>query len=374
MNDAQQPAAPLSALVVQAAAGASLSPAQQHFNQLLQQVQTLSEAIARLQGWEAQHRHAHLQALHQSRQQAQTLCESLVLQLHERLQSGGLTASHQRIARRKLRQLQQAWPSADPRVQALVALYRDEGEDEEAAEAARDAAQRLREQIEAALGQPLDGGARHQTPEDVMAAGMRQWQRQQDADQARKAAKRAARQASQKPQVQAQQIDAQSALRTVFRQLASALHPDREPDAAERERKTMLMSQVNAAYEKADLSTLLRLQMHTLSSGAATGVQSDARLAAMALLLKEQVKALQDDGQQLRERLARELGVQVGADADEAAMTRQLQQLRQQAEQVLAQFDADLRSVAREAELKGWLKAQGVAMKEAARGAASAWD
>ncbi len=376
MNDARHTAAPLSALFVQAAPGVPLSPAQQHFNRLLQEVAALTAQIARLQAWETQHRHGHMQALHHSRQQAQALAESLCLQLHGRLQTGPLTASQQRIARRKLRQLLSDWPSTVPEVQALVAHYREEGEDEEAVEAAREAAQRLREQIEEALGQPLDGGDRHQTPEDVMAAGMRQWQRQQDAAEARKAAKRAARQAQKKPQAharqQAQQLDAQSALRTVFRQLASALHPDREPDAAERERKTALMSTVNAAYEQGDLSTLLRLQMQTLS-GAAPGALADERLAAMALLLKDQVKALRDDVQQWHSRLRHELGVAVGAEIDEAAMGRQLQQQRHQAEQQVAVLQADLRSASGEASFKSWLKAEGAAMKEAAQAAASLW-
>lgn len=377
INDASKPVEPnayrLSDLMVQAPVGMRLTPAQQHFNRFLQQVATLSGVIARLEAWEVQHRHAHVQALYHSRQQAQSLSKALLLQLHERLESGLLNASQDRIARRKLRQLLAEWPSRDPQVLSLAERYREEGEDEEATEEARAAAQRLREQIEEALGQPLDGGSRHQTPEEVMAAGMRQWQRQQAAQQARKAAKRAARQASQKPQAMVQRLDAKSALRTVFRQLASALHPDREPDAVERERKTALMSEVNAAYEKGDLSTLLRLQVQTLSVAAAPNGLADDRLAAMALLLKEQVKALQDDLQQLRSRLAQELGVTVGADPDEAAMSHQLQRQRQDAEQRVAQFEADLRSLGNEAECKRWLKAQGVAMKEAASAAASLW-
>lgn len=50
-------------------------------------------------------------------------------------------------------------------------------------------------------------------------------------------------------------------LREVYRKLASALHPDREPDAAERERKTALMSRVNVAYDNKDLLRLLELQL-----------------------------------------------------------------------------------------------------------------
>ena len=368
MHDAPQSLAPLSALLVQAVAGMALSPAQQHFNRLLQQVAALTERLDRLNAWEARHRHAHLQAMQRSRQQSQAFVEALMLQLHARIQSGQLGSSHQRIARRQLRHWLAQWPSAEPQVQALAALYRDEGEDEEAAQQAREAAQRLRAQIEEALGQPLDGGDRHQTPEAVMAAGMRQWQRQQDAAEARKAAKRAARQAKNKPQALAQQLDAKSALRTVYRQLASALHPDRESDVAERERKTALMSEVNAAYEKGELSTLLRLQVQTLSPDKSASAVADERLAAMGLLLKEQVKALQDDVQALQQRLAQELGLALGAEVDEAAMDQQLQQQRQQAEQQLAQFESDLRSLDSDADCKSWLKAQGVTMKAAADG------
>lgn len=368
MNEAPRSPAPLSALLVRAVAGTALSPAQQHFNRLLQQVAALTEQLDRLNAWEARHRHAHLQAMQRSRQQAQILGEALMLQLHARIESGQLGTSHQRIARRQLRQWLAQWPRAEPRVQALAALYRDEGEDEEAAEDAQEAAQRLRAQMEEALGQPLDGGNRHQTPEAVMAAGMRQWQRQQYAQAARKAAKRAAREKQKRPQARAQQLDAKSALRTVYRQLASALHPDRESDVAERARKTALMSEVNAAHEKGELSTLLRLQVQTLSPDKAASAVVNERLAAMALLLKEQVKALQDDLQALQQRLTQELSLALGAVVDEAGMDRQLLQQRQQAEQQLAKFEADLRSLGNDADCKSWLKAQSVAMKAAADG------
>ncbi|MGN4191104.1 J domain-containing protein, partial [Burkholderia gladioli] len=49
-------------------------------------------------------------------------------------------------------------------------------------------------------------------------------------------------------------------LRDLYRRLASALHPDREPDADERERKTVLMQRLNRAYDKQDLLQLLELE------------------------------------------------------------------------------------------------------------------
>ncbi|AJK46778.1 J domain-containing protein [Burkholderia plantarii] len=49
-------------------------------------------------------------------------------------------------------------------------------------------------------------------------------------------------------------------LRELYRRLASALHPDREPDPDERARKTDLMQRLNRAYDKQDLLQLLELE------------------------------------------------------------------------------------------------------------------
>ncbi|MDP3441001.1 MAG: J domain-containing protein, partial [Azonexus sp.] len=49
-------------------------------------------------------------------------------------------------------------------------------------------------------------------------------------------------------------------VREVYRKLASALHPDRETDAAIREKKTEQMQRVNQAYQNGDLLALLNLQ------------------------------------------------------------------------------------------------------------------
>lgn len=346
-----------------------LSAVEQRYNALLARLEVLSEQVARLQSWAGRHRHPHVQALYQSAQQTRGLRQSLLLFLHERLQGDALTTQQQRMARTQVRCLiDQLGVVASPQVQAVADLYRLD-EDELAEERAQEA-QRLREQIEAALGQPIHNPGQYQTPEDMMAAGMRQWQRQQQADEDRKAARRAARKARQKPeahaQAQAQQMDARSALRTIFRQLASALHPDREPDAQERERKTALMSEVNAAYEKNELATLLRLQMQTALGGAAgAGPQADSRLAGMCLLLKEQVGALEDDLAQLEAELTQAMCVPVSAQLSESAMTQALQRLQAEQQQVVDSLSVDLKRIQNEAELKRWLKEQSRAFKAA---------
>lgn len=349
------------------------SAAQQVFDRLLARVTQLSAHMARLQAWSDQHRYAHLQVLRDAAEQTLALNKSLLLFVHERLQSDDLTAQHQRMARSKVRSLIASLPNqVDPQVQAVADLYALDEDQEEAALAQAEAAQQMREKIEAAWGQPIHNPSLYDTPEAVMLAAMQQWHRQQEADEARKAAKRAARKAQKKParqqQAEVQQTDARMALRTIFRQLASALHPDREPDEAERQRKTALMSEVNAAYERQDLSTLLRLQMQLtqvdLSAGHAV---ADSKLAAMSLLLKEQVAALEADLAQLQARLTRELCIQVTAEAPETSLTQALQRLQADQRHAVDSLSADLRRIQQGPELKRWLKEQALQAKQAAR-------
>jgi len=366
----------LSELVLHPEANAQLTPAQQRFNDLLAQIERLSGQIQRLEAWSDKHRYAHIQALRESVPMAQAHRKSLLLFVHERLQTADFTDRQQRMARGLVRGLMAHLAAInDPQVQALVDLYVSDEDEQEVVEEQAEAAQRLRERIEEALGQPIEKPGQYQTPEEMMQAGMRQWQRQQEAEEQRKAAKRAARKAHKQAQKKSaaaekgevppallREADAKSAIRTIFRQLASALHPDREPDDTERLRKTALMSEVNAAYEKNDLTTLLRLQMQVTQinplNKAGTARITDDKLIAMSLLLKEQVAALEDDLAHLESRLSRELCVPVSAEADEAAMTQALQRMQADRRHIAESLAADLRRIHNEAELKRWLKEQ----------------
>lgn len=372
------PLTDFSGLVLRAPEQAQLSPAQKRFNELLARIERLTHHVQRLQAWSDRHRHAHVQALYTAAQQMRALRKSLLLFLHDQLHSADLTAQQQRMARNKLRSLLDVLsPLADPQVQALADLYGDDGLDQEEAAELAEAAERVRAKIEAALGQPIDNPSQYKTPEAMVAAGMRQWQRQQQADDERKAHKRAARKAKNKPvadQAEAPQADAKTTLRTIYRQLASALHPDREPDAQAREHKTALMSEVNAAYEKADLTTLMRLQMQVTQVDAKVSSRlADDKLTAMCALLKEQVAALEDDLEQMQFRLSRELCIAVRADADEALMTQALQRMQADQRHEVDSLEADLRRIAHETELKRWLKEQAQMAKEKARQEPAGW-
>ncbi len=84
---------------------------------------------------------------------------------------------------------------------------------------------------------------------------------------------------------------ADAALKHVFRQLAKALHPDREPNALERTRKTTLMAQLNAANDQRDIVAMLELCLELPHPNA---VFSDVAtpMLAMKALLDDQLAAL----------------------------------------------------------------------------------
>ncbi|KAF1014457.1 MAG: hypothetical protein VB140_02670 [Burkholderia sp.] len=62
--------------------------------------------------------------------------------------------------------------------------------------------------------------------------------------------KKSSRQQADEVRTQEAQAQIGFSIREVYRKLASALHPDREIDPNERERKTQLMQRVNEAYQK----------------------------------------------------------------------------------------------------------------------------
>jgi len=102
---------------------------------------------------------------------------------------------------------------------------------------------------------------------------------------------------------------ATKSLRAVFRQLASALHPDRELDPAERARKTALMQEVNRAYDARDLLALLELQLkiEQIDPASLTDLARE-RLVHYNRVLQDQLLRLEEELRDLTMPIALTLG------------------------------------------------------------------
>ncbi|UXU89735.1 J domain-containing protein [Burkholderia sp. S-53] len=108
--------------------------------------------------------------------------------------------------------------------------------------------------------------------------------------------KKAPRQSAAAAKREAEQAESSKSIREVYRKLASVLHPDRETDPQEQERKTVLMQRVNHAYAKGNLLQLLELQLEIeqIDRRAIAGLGED-RLARYNGILEEQIRELDQE-------------------------------------------------------------------------------
>ena len=193
-----------------------------------------------------------------------------------------------------------------------------------------------------------DHGAR--SPEELMEYIQRTIQEQDDkARQARQPRGRdreehmhAHTAAAQAEREQAARQISQS-LRDVFRKLVSALHPDREPDAAERQRKNELMQRVNRAYEANDLLTLLGLQLEIEQIDAAhLSSLTPQRLAQYTQILREQLANLEAELGQFMQPFVTAMGRRSSSGLTPVDVDRQLSADIAQMQTVLRHLHDDL--------------------------------
>jgi hypothetical protein len=129
----------------------------------------------------------------------------------------------------------------------------------------------------------------------------------------------------------------------VFRKLVSALHPDREPDAAERQRKNELMQRVNRAYEANDLLTLLGLQLEIAQIDAAHLSSLTAqRLEQYTQILREQLVNLDAEIERAMQPYLRAMGRRGSSSLTPADVDGQLSADIVQMQIVLRKLQEDL--------------------------------
>ena len=361
------PAAPVCAahLKVVPSVQGKLTAAQQRFNKLLAKVDSMGRKLQDFARLADKVRGPHLDRMAELERAMAEGRWQMVLFLHERLQRKGLTAAQQKIARAMVQTLLPPHDGTDeaaadaPMLAQLRATYAPE-----TAQSVQDSelCAQMMDMAESAMGRPLDREALQamDSPQQMMEALLQQVRAHEEAKHERLAARRAQRPpTARQRKAKEQELDAKAALRTIYRQLASALHPDREPDPAERQRKGALMVQANTAYERGDLMALLGLQLQVEQVDAAhIARMAEDKIAALSLLLKQQVAALEEQLLEAELRLGHELGVAVTASMKEASLRRLLQREQHMHADWVEQMHADLQRVRDDAQFKRWLREQ----------------
>ncbi|CAJ0784877.1 MULTISPECIES: J domain-containing protein [Ralstonia] len=275
----------------------TLSKGQRAFNALIRQIENRRKRLA---DWEAatvrfQSRYAsEFLPLERTCAELQT---HLVRSLDQVYEHDGFTKAERRKISALIVELTTDLIDEDPSLKALYNKYSGTDFDREAALQA--AAMKAR--LEAALGVDL-GDDTDVDSEEALLQRARAHIEQRAEKKAAAANKREARRAARKKSpkqlaAEAREEDEQAqislSIREVYRKLASALHPDRETDPQERERKTRLMQRVNEAYDKNNLLQLLELQLalEHIDQRSINHI-SEARLTHYNQILKDQVREL----------------------------------------------------------------------------------
>ena len=353
-------------LVAQDGAGAPLSPAAQQLQRELARVERLKAQLAALEALGQGYLSGNAQRLQPLRERLRLARRGLALALAPWLEAEarGLSRAQQGSARTLLCRLAQALAEAGD---ADMAALHDRYSPLSLADKRRAAADALRERLSDWLAPENDAARQAASPDELLHAARQQWQDESAAQQARREARQArreARKAQREPSPaalleQQGQRDASVTLRTLYRQLASALHPDRAGDEAERQRLTHLMSAANAAYDRRDLLTLLDLQLQAeLADPAHLERLSAQRLQAVTRLLKEQAASLERERQGEQQRWLQTLDLAAGSRLDAATLERQLELQELALLRELQQAETALEQAGELATLKAWLNRQ----------------
>ncbi len=318
---------------------AAQSKAQRAFNRLIGQIGQQRVLLAQWQDFEPRYRQRLATEMAPLEAQLRAARRALVLLLDELLLAPPATPRLAKTQRRKLA----AW------IPHLASLLLDEGPDAEV-EALFDRysdvahADLLQADLAGAeamfsqvLGEDAFKGHQAETMDELLRHAAQHLAGQAEAGQQAGAAPgRRAEAARQRQQAAAHQ--AGQSVREVFRKLASALHPDRETDATERERKTRLMQQANQAYQHNDLLGLLTMQLDLEQiDGQHLANLPEARLAHYNQVLREQLDLLLQEVGALVEpyRMALGPGSRLPTPAAvDASLTQQLADLRQCAQAI----------------------------------------
>ena len=298
------PAAPLR--IVPQQDQQNLSKGQKLFNTLVKKIETSRHDLAQWQAAMDAYRQKIASDYMPLLERFKGLQADMALALDRALERHKLTQSERRFVAEVICDV--AHPlvveSDDPVMKALYDKHSEVGFDAEEAAAALG----MQEVMSRAFGIELDEDADISTPEDVMAQiqlqikkarqeEMAQQEESQEMEQAeRTGRKKTAKQQAREDKRQADLLQTSQSIREVYRKLASALHPDRESDPAERARKTALMQRVNQAYDKKDLLLLLELQLELEHIDAASIANlSEDRLKHFNKILKEQLAELAEE-------------------------------------------------------------------------------
>jgi len=223
----------------------------------------------------------------------------------------------------------------------------------------------IRRTMQATLGAEIQEDVDATSPDAVFQYVQEQLDQQDEQERIRREArddyhakrKKAPKHAATEERARAEQEEVHLSIREVYRKLASALHPDREADPVERERKAGLMQRVNKAYATRRLLDLLEIQLELEHIDQATlDSVSEDRLKRWNTILKEQLRGLDQELIEIEVSYQQECDMGPMQAITPKSVKRSLTSRISHLHEGIKGFEQDLRVFDDTKRLKPWLK------------------
>jgi len=307
---------------------ATLSKGQKAFNKLIQQIEKKRALLAAWEEVIPAFRKKYAEQLQPLIDSSAELQVQLVHALDRAMALKGLTKTERGFMAGLITDLAADLLSERDDAELKAIYNRHSGSDLDEEEAA--GRMGMKSMLEGMLGMKLDDDLDWDSPEEVLQRVQAQMQEQQAQDEAKREErdakrKKSAKQLAKEERLQAEEQQTSLSIREIYRKLASALHPDRETDLQERERKNALMQRVNQAYAEKNLLQLLELQLEIehIDQDALNNI-SEVRLKHYNKILKEQLFELEQSIDETESLFCMQFGISPFERINPGNITKQL--------------------------------------------------
>jgi hypothetical protein len=182
-------------------------------------------------------------------------------------------------------------------------------------------------------------------------------EQQRKAENQRPRRKKTARQLAREQREKEEESKISQSIRAVYRQLVGALHPDRETDPEEHQRKTDLMQKVTVAYKNRNLLQLLELQLtvEQIDQNAIDSINED-RLNHFNKILQRQSLELKQEIEEVELHMKAAGGLDPFESLTPKKLMSALRKDKKQLELAIFEIQRDLRLFKDIRKVKHWLK------------------
>ena len=243
------------------AAAAALTPDQERFRYLIAQIEKLRKARV---DWDAsvlRFRNEHLEKMQPLRATLKEVSRDTVFVLDGLIDQPGWSRNERASLKEILCGTAEVLLEAhhdDVELKAMFDKHSDRGFDA----AKREELQDLKAKAEEATGLDLGDDEGILTEEDLVERVYKEMAAREAAAEAERSEdSQRSKSSAEQRRAEENEQQARQSLRDIYRKLASAVHPDREPDPERREMKNALMQKINQAYANNDLFALFEAQI-----------------------------------------------------------------------------------------------------------------